>query len=354
MAGAMIRVTSRDGFELDAWHVKPAGAAQGRRHRHPGNLRPVGSHQGNGGAVRRCGLRGDCAVDVRSRRAGLHRPAAGCRRGHGARHRAGDGQRTGECAQRHGRGVRPAEGRGQGLHHRLLLWRHDELAGGRADRRAGGGVLLLRRQHRADGGPASRNARRSAISARRTRTSRWSARSTRSRRRIRMSRFTSTTPAMASRGRIRRTMTRRRTSWRSSGRSICSDKPDEADLHLGARGVGQADRRRERWRRRPASRCFTIISWSMRCWRNCQFGDPEFVRLREAMWMTVFDTAAKSGQSLIFTFAPEPTVEAGFADARSDGDRGCGRGGEVRPAVRVAPTNRSDASARTAARSSAS
>jgi hypothetical protein len=45
-----------------------------------------------------------------------------------------------------------------------------------------------------------------------------------------------------------------------------------------------------------------------------QFGDPEFVRLREAMWMTVFDTAAKAGQSLIFTFAPEPSVEAGFAD----------------------------------------
>jgi hypothetical protein len=45
-----------------------------------------------------------------------------------------------------------------------------------------------------------------------------------------------------------------------------------------------------------------------------QFGDPEFVHLREAMWMTVFDTAARSGQSLIFTFAPEPTVVAGFAD----------------------------------------
>jgi len=43
-----------------------------------------------------------------------------------------------------------------------------------------------------------------------------------------------------------------------------------------------------------------------------QFGDPDFVRLREAMWMTVFDTSAKSGQSLIFTFAPEPTVEPGF------------------------------------------
>lgn len=45
-----------------------------------------------------------------------------------------------------------------------------------------------------------------------------------------------------------------------------------------------------------------------------QFGDPEFVRLREAMWMTVFDTAARSGKSLVFTFQPEPTVAAGFAD----------------------------------------
>jgi gluconate kinase len=45
-----------------------------------------------------------------------------------------------------------------------------------------------------------------------------------------------------------------------------------------------------------------------------QFGDPEFVRLREAMWMTVFDTAARAGQSLIFTFQPEPTVAAGFAN----------------------------------------
>jgi hypothetical protein len=44
------------------------------------------------------------------------------------------------------------------------------------------------------------------------------------------------------------------------------------------------------------------------------FGDPEFVRLREAMWMTVFETSAKAGRSLIFTFAPEPTVEPGFAE----------------------------------------
>ncbi len=44
-----------------------------------------------------------------------------------------------------------------------------------------------------------------------------------------------------------------------------------------------------------------------------EFGDPDFVRLREAMWMTVFDTAAQAGQSLIFTFAPEATVEPEFA-----------------------------------------
>lgn len=45
-----------------------------------------------------------------------------------------------------------------------------------------------------------------------------------------------------------------------------------------------------------------------------RFGEPEFVRLREAMWMTVFDTAARSRQSLVFTFQPEPTVAADFAD----------------------------------------
>lgn len=44
------------------------------------------------------------------------------------------------------------------------------------------------------------------------------------------------------------------------------------------------------------------------------FGDPEFVRLREAMWMAGFETAAAAGSSLIFTFAPEPTVVEGFPD----------------------------------------
>ncbi len=44
------------------------------------------------------------------------------------------------------------------------------------------------------------------------------------------------------------------------------------------------------------------------------FGDREFVRLRESMWMAGFETAASQGRSLIFTFAPEPTVPDGFTE----------------------------------------
>jgi hypothetical protein len=44
------------------------------------------------------------------------------------------------------------------------------------------------------------------------------------------------------------------------------------------------------------------------------FGDPEFVRLREQMWMAGFETAASQDRSLIFTFAPEPTVPEGFTE----------------------------------------
>lgn len=42
------------------------------------------------------------------------------------------------------------------------------------------------------------------------------------------------------------------------------------------------------------------------------FGHPDFIRLRESMWMAGFETAAQSGRSMIFTFQPEPTVKAGF------------------------------------------
>lgn len=45
-----------------------------------------------------------------------------------------------------------------------------------------------------------------------------------------------------------------------------------------------------------------------------EFGEPEFIRLRESMWMAAFETAAKQGRSLIFTFAPEPSVPDGFTD----------------------------------------
>ncbi|MDP3736466.1 MAG: shikimate kinase [Hyphomonadaceae bacterium] len=58
------------------------------------------------------------------------------------------------------------------------------------------------------------------------------------------------------------------------------------------------------------------------------FGDPEFVRLREAMWMAGFETAATAGSSLIFTFAPEPTVVEGFPDRVIELVEG--EGGEVK------------------------
>jgi hypothetical protein len=45
-----------------------------------------------------------------------------------------------------------------------------------------------------------------------------------------------------------------------------------------------------------------------------EFGEPEFVRLREQMWMAGFETAASQGRSLIFTFAPEPSVPDGFPE----------------------------------------
>jgi hypothetical protein len=43
-----------------------------------------------------------------------------------------------------------------------------------------------------------------------------------------------------------------------------------------------------------------------------RFGDPQFVALRESMWMAVFESAVRQGKSLIFTFQPEPTVAPGF------------------------------------------
>lgn len=42
------------------------------------------------------------------------------------------------------------------------------------------------------------------------------------------------------------------------------------------------------------------------------FGSTEFVQLREQFWMDTFAAAARSGRSLIFTFAPEASVAEGF------------------------------------------
>jgi hypothetical protein len=42
------------------------------------------------------------------------------------------------------------------------------------------------------------------------------------------------------------------------------------------------------------------------------FGSAPFVRLREEAWLAVFREAADTGQSLIFTFAPERTVRPEF------------------------------------------
>lgn len=44
------------------------------------------------------------------------------------------------------------------------------------------------------------------------------------------------------------------------------------------------------------------------------FGSKEFIRLRERFWIETISTAAETGQSLIFTFAPEPTVPYEFPD----------------------------------------
>ena len=44
------------------------------------------------------------------------------------------------------------------------------------------------------------------------------------------------------------------------------------------------------------------------------FGSPEFVRLRESLWLDVMTEAARAGRSLIFTFAPEATVPVGFPE----------------------------------------
>ena len=43
-----------------------------------------------------------------------------------------------------------------------------------------------------------------------------------------------------------------------------------------------------------------------------EFGSAPFVKLRELIWLSVFQEAAKNDVSLIFTFAPERTVRPSF------------------------------------------
>jgi hypothetical protein len=46
-----------------------------------------------------------------------------------------------------------------------------------------------------------------------------------------------------------------------------------------------------------------------------EFGSPEFVALREEMWLSIFDQACRSQlPGMIFTFAPEATVRPVFID----------------------------------------
>jgi hypothetical protein len=61
------------------------------------------------------------------------------------------------------------------------------------------------------------------------------------------------------------------------------------------------------------SRCSTTTSSLMRLGQFFRLA-RRFSRLREQFWMTVFDEAAKQNRSLIFTFAPEPTVARDFPD----------------------------------------
>lgn len=44
------------------------------------------------------------------------------------------------------------------------------------------------------------------------------------------------------------------------------------------------------------------------------FGDERFVRLREQFWLETMREAAEAGRSMIFTFAPEPSVAADFPE----------------------------------------
>ena len=66
------------------------------------------------------------------------------------------------------------------------------------------------------------------------------------------------------------------------------------------------------------------------------FGSPAFVRLREQFWMETFLAAAADQRSLIFTFAPEPTVATDFPKRVQDAVEAAG-GSVVFVALTVPP-----------------
>jgi len=66
-----------------------------------------------------------------------------------------------------------------------------------------------------------------------------------------------------------------------------------------------------------------------------EFGSPSFVALREAIWLSVFEEAARTDRSLIFTFAPESTVAIDFPDRAAA--TVAGLGGRVRFVRLTAP-----------------
>lgn len=57
------------------------------------------------------------------------------------------------------------------------------------------------------------------------------------------------------------------------------------------------------------------------------FGSEPFKRLRESIWLESFREAAEHGQSLVFTFHPESTVDPGFPERAESAIRRYG--GEV-------------------------
>jgi hypothetical protein len=66
------------------------------------------------------------------------------------------------------------------------------------------------------------------------------------------------------------------------------------------------------------------------------FGTQAFVLLREELWLRIIGEAAREGRSLIFTFAPESTVDPGFP-ARVQGLVEAAGGRVLFVALQVAP-----------------